>query len=82
MSCRHIVFVLPLTFQVSNTKLAQLRSYEMVNLIISQYFDTLHMWDKVSPQIGDPIYGILHGDQDSLGECVTYQLKKKSIILC
>ena len=47
MNYRHIVFVLPLTFQVSNTKLAQLRSYEMGNLIISQYVDTPHMWAKV-----------------------------------
>ena len=47
MNYRHIVFVLPLNFQVANTKLAQLRSYEMVNLIISQYFDAPHMWAKV-----------------------------------
>ena len=39
MNYRHIVDALPLTSQVANPKLAQLRSYEMVNLIIGQYSD-------------------------------------------
>ena len=39
MNYRHIVFALPLTSQVATPKLAQLRSYEIVNLIIGQYSD-------------------------------------------
>ena len=49
MNYRHIVFALPLTSQVANPKLAQLRSYEMVNLIIGQYSDTPHMWAQAPP---------------------------------
>ena len=49
MNYRHIVFALPLMFKVTNSKIAQLRSYEMVNLIISQYSDTPHMWAQVPP---------------------------------
>ena len=49
MNYRHILFALPLTFQVANPKLAQLRFYEMVNLIISKYSDTPHMWAQAAP---------------------------------
>ena len=59
MNYRHIVFVLPLNFQVASPKLAQIRSYKKVSLIISQYSNTPHMWAQASPQFRDPIHGIL-----------------------